>query len=143
MFREYEDYFQGRSNKITEKVLYDPPKVSSGGEIKKIECVKHKYNSNKIIIIVNGQYNSPLEVKLGDYWAKFYQLAEKQQTENKKGFFDYFNSNSSNPICKKLGYQKSQILKYDGAVRIVPNVIIEIITDKKYSQRKNKSLKKA
>jgi len=107
--------------------------------IHKIEIVRHENNTNIIKVVVNENYQLPLEVKLGKYWSKLYELAEKNQILNDKAVSDYFNSNLKNPLYAKLGYKQTQILKSDGAARIIPNIIIELITDKKITQRKNKT----
>ena len=95
-------------------------KTESGnepGQVNKIECIKHQSNTGKLKVIVNENYQSPpLEVTLGNYWTKFYELAEKQRVANSKGFFDYFNSNLKNPIYSKFKYKQSQILKFDGGL---------------------------
>jgi asparagine N-glycosylation enzyme membrane subunit Stt3 len=63
-----------------------------------------------------------------------YQLAKEQQVSYDKGFFDYFNSNKINPLYSKEGFNVTKILKQeDGA--IVPNIGIEIVTQKAVTQR--------
>lgn len=107
--------------------------------IHKIEVVRRSPNNRKVKIVVNENYHHPAEFTLGKNWSQFYELAEKGQIVNKKGFFDYFNSNAKNPLYARLGYKPTQILKSDGAARIVPNIPIELITDRKIAQRKKKA----
>jgi len=109
--------------------------------IRKIEIVKHEANTNKINIIINNNYKSPLKIKCGPYWSMLYKLAKDGQIVNShknKGFFDYFNSNLKNPLYSTLKYSKTKILKHDGAACILGEISIELISSKKLSQRKNK-----
>ena len=107
--------------------------------IEKIECLRHETNTSKLTVFINGDYQSPLEVKLKKNWTRFYELADKQQVAWYKPFFDYFNSTHGNPIYSRLGYQKTQVLKFDGGVRIIPKVTIAVITRQKFSRRRNKA----
>lgn len=117
----------------------DAPQKPHDEPITKIECVQHQANNNKLIVIINENYNLPLEVTLRPYWSQFYELAEKQRTTNNRGFYDYFSSNKNNPIFKNKGYKITKLVKKDGAASIVPKISIEIITTKKYNQRKKKT----
>lgn len=126
------------AKEFTQSTISNSPKRGKA-EIEKIEVVKHLSNTGKLKIIVNGNYRSPLEVRLGINWSKFYDLAERKTTLNKKDFLDYFNSQLGNPLYAKLRYKKTQILKSDGAASIVPNIPIEVITENQFTQRKNKA----
>lgn len=133
--------------KYDKKKIIDTPirkrqenkKGRAGEFVYRIECVEHRPNTNKFIVIINENYQSPFEIALGKYWSRMHELAKKQQVAQNKGFFDYFNSNSNNPLYRKLRYKKTQILKYDGAALIVPNIKIGLINNKAFAQRKNKA----
>lgn len=109
-------------------------------QIYKIQIVERKFNSGKIKIIVNEDYQSPLEVSRKKYWSILYDIAENNKpVTNNKAVLDYFNSHSKNPLYTSRGYKRTKILKSDGAACIVPNIIIELITEKKFAQRRNKT----
>ena len=105
-------------------------------KIREIKVLEDKTKSKRITIYINIQYKDPKHFKRGKYWEKMYNLAEDQFVDYDKPFYDYFNSNSTNPLYKKEGFEVTKILNQEGGT-IVPNIKIEIITQKAVTQRIN------
>ena len=105
-----------------------------GKVIKIIEILEDKTKLKKITVFINEKYDEGIDFNRRRYWGLLYELAERGQIENNKGFFDYFNSQPLNPLYSTYGYKKTQILKKDGDY-IVANIKLKIITQKKASQR--------
>ena len=123
-----------RFEDVNKKIVKNDKK----SKIFKIELVRREPNNNKTKIIVNENYQMPLEVKLGKYWGSLYELADKGQIANNKDVADYFNNRSDNPLYAKLGYSLTKIVKSDGGARLIPNIKLELIHNKKIIQRQNK-----
>jgi len=93
-------------------------------------------------LVINGDYKNCLEPSQGrKYWELFLQTAQNipLEKENYKGYFDYINSNKNNPFIK-AGYGKSKLLTVKDGY-ILPNVPIEIISEKAFKERMNKQNK--
>ncbi len=104
-------------------------------EIKKIEFVRHEFNTSKLKVIINDNYGASFKVTNKGYWSKLYELADKKTTSYDKGFSDYFNSNNGNRLYTKLGYKMINFLEPDGKTFISTKIPLEIITPEKYSRR--------
>lgn len=119
-----------------------PPKRLSEnkGPIKKLELVKPK-SGNKFKIVINGDYLNPI---YGDRampsWDLLFRIAEKDiiDAENHKNAIDYFNFNEKCQLYTKTGHSVTKILKVEGGY-ISPAIEIQIITEKAFQQRANKS----
>jgi|GEM_PF-6776824 len=107
-------------------------KSKKGDSIKTVEIIK---NNGRVKVYINGDCLKCLEFARKKYWGKMYELAENGSAENDKNFLDYFNSNKTNPLYKTHGFAVTQILKIeDGS--IVKNIEkIELVTQKKITQR--------
>jgi hypothetical protein len=104
------------------------------GDIVEMDVLEDKTGKKKVTVYVNVDYARPLEVNRRKYWGMMYELADMQSIPYDKSFFDYFNSNKSNPLYSERAFRVTQILKkeYD---TIKPKVRINIISQKKVSQR--------
>lgn len=110
------------------------------GPIKKLELVKPK-TGNKFKVVINEDYLKPI---YGDRaissWDLLFRVAEKDlvDAENNKNAIDYFNFNEKCQLYTKTGHAVTKILKVEGGY-ISPAIEIEIITEKAFQQRANKS----
>lgn len=120
-------------NKDTKK---PKQKTAIGGVINKMEFLKDPEKRTRIKVYINENYSNELGFNRGNYWNKLYDLAENQIMDYEKAFFDYFNSNSKNPLYAKYSFTLTKILKVEDK-RIVPNIEINLITQKKVTQRSN------
>ena len=114
------------------------------GPIKKLELVKPKAG-NKFKVVVNEDYLNPINADMAkSSWELLFQVAEKNLTaaEGHKSSLDYFNTNKGCRLYTKTGYQPTKILKVEGGY-ISPAIEVEVITEKAYQQRANKSRKAA
>ena len=92
-------------------------------------------NTKRITIFINGDYNNPKDFSRGKNWKKIYELAESRKTDLDKSFFDYFNHSYINPLyTKNGGFKITKIIKERDGV-IVPNIKIELTTQKAITQR--------
>jgi len=123
-------------DEITEN--YDREKIENqkteGGEIVKIEIKKEEREYKNITIFINTNYQKPRSYKRGKNWGKMYELAKEHVVTYDKGFFDYFNSNKTNPLYAKEGFKVTKILKQENDT-ITPNVTIKLTTQKAVTQR--------
>ena len=110
--------------------------LKKGQEITQLELLKDEGEIKKITVYINVEYNSPKFYNRRKNWGKMYELAKEKQVSYNKGFFDYFNSNLSNPLYAKEGFKVTKILKQESNL-IIPNIKINLITQKKVSQRLN------
>jgi hypothetical protein len=106
-------------------------KIKAGGYVKSIEILK---STGRIKIYINKNYLNELDFIRKKYWGMLYDLAENQSVDYSKGFFDYFNSNSHNPLYAKHGFVLTKILKQENN-DVVPNIEIRLITQKKITQQ--------
>ena len=114
---------------------------STGNEsvgINIIEVSEDKTENKAITIYINENYSYPRSYRRGKNWGLMYELAKDKSVSYDKSFFDYFNSSKLNPLYAKEGFKITQILKQEQDV-IVPNIDIEIVTQKKVTTRKPKS----
>lgn len=119
-----------------DKLSIDGTPTHKTKKIKSIVCVKPGFSSNYQIII-NNDYINPMEVSsVNTSWRQFLELAEEQEIDNDKGFYDFING-SRNLLVAKTGYKQTKILKVDNG-SIVPNIPLSIITEKAYKTRMNK-----
>jgi hypothetical protein len=133
MFIQYTDDIEGNRNTIKGGKIKPPIKNCL---IKQIEILDH---SGRIKVYINGNYSQELDFSRRKYWGKMYDLAVNNMTPNDKSFYDYFNSNSKNPLISKHNFKQTQILKIKDGF-IVKNIDkIGLITQKKISQRKNRA----
>jgi hypothetical protein len=112
------------------------PKTSDNKTVvKKIEVLKDKTKNKRITVFINGDYNNPKDFSRGKNWEKIYELAESKQTGFDKAFFDYFNYSYINPLyTKNGGFKITKIIKERDGV-IIPNIKIELTTQKAITQR--------
>ena len=103
---------------------------NEGGEIKKMEILKQ---NGWIIIYINGNYNNGLVFRCRKYWGLMIELATNQYVDFDKGFLDYFNSNTDNPLYIKYKFKKSKILKVNEE-KIIPLFKLNFVTQKKITQ---------
>ncbi|MFA5936656.1 MAG: hypothetical protein WC822_02125 [Candidatus Paceibacterota bacterium] len=138
VFKDYTNDFLKEYLKDRLGVEYHDKNKSGDKTIQKIEVLEDKTELKAIVMFINGNYDKPIEFNRRKYFGLFYTLARDQEISYKKGFFDYFNSNPENPLRKKHGFKKSNILKkeYD---YIKPNIPIVIRTQKLISQTKSKT----
>jgi len=118
--------------------------IENKGLIKKLELVKPK-SGNKFKVVINEDYLNPINADMAkSSWELLFQIAEKNLTEAEghKSSFDYFNTNKGCRLYTKTGYQPTKILKVEGGY-ILPAIEVEVITEKAYQQRANKSSKAA
>lgn len=102
--------------------------------IRKIEIIK---GEGRLKIYVNGS-SVELNFSRGKYWGMLYNLAETREILFNKSFFDYFNSNLKNPLYARHSFLLTKILtQEDGS--IVPNIEIDLITQKKKTQQLKKA----
>jgi len=106
--------------------------------INSIDVLEDKTENKKVIIYVNENYSKPIELNRGKYYKQIYNLAKDREINYTKGLYSYFNSNKDNPLYKKYGFLPSVILKKEDNY-IVPNIKINIISQKKINQILNKS----
>ena len=116
-----------------------------GGEnkIKIITVVEPENKKNIFKIVINNDYLHSLTAdRIKPSWNLLFKIAQKEQVplEGNKGSLDYFNSNKNNKIYTQTGYKKTKILKIISNT-IVPNIKIELISEKTFKIRRNKSLK--
>ncbi len=103
-------------------------------DIKQLEFLEDKNETKGITVYVNKEYGNPLKFNRGLYWKKIYELAKEAEVHYDKGFFDYFNSNQNNPLYGKGGFKLTQVLQKNGDY-VVPNIKINLITQKKITQQ--------
>ncbi|MEI6280945.1 MAG: hypothetical protein WCP17_03040 [bacterium] len=120
--------------KITEKQKMTQPISINIGEINQLELLEDKEERKKITVYINIQYGNPKSYNRRKSWGKMYELAKEQETSYNKGFFDYFNSNKTNPLYSKEGFKVTKILKQENGT-IVPNIKIDLITQGKVTRR--------
>ena len=119
----------GRQNP---KIVISP--IKEGEEkISSIEFLVNSQRANKVYI--NGYHSELLIFGEKKYWNKLYELANNRVIDFDKGFFDYFNSNKTNPLYKTHGYAITKILRKDKGM-ITPEIQIKIVTQKKVTQFK-------
>ncbi|MBI3335676.1 MAG: hypothetical protein HY001_04215 [Candidatus Portnoybacteria bacterium] len=110
------------------------------GPIKKLELVKPR-TGNKFKVVINEDYLNPI---YGDRaissWDLLFRIAEGDivDADNHKNAIDYFNFNEKCQLYTKTGHTVTKILKVEGGY-ISPAIEIEIITEKAFQQRANKS----
>lgn len=114
------------------------PKNNSLLEIEKIELLEDETARKRITVYINTDYEKERSYKRGINWGLMYELAESKMVDYKKSFFDYFNSNETNPLYSKKEFKLTQVLKKQGEY-IVPNIEIKIITQQAVSRRRNKA----
>jgi hypothetical protein len=107
-------------------------------KIEKIELLADETARKKITVYINTDYKKERSYKRGINWSLMYELAESNMVDYKKSFFDYFNSNVTNPLYSKKEFKLTQVLKKQGEY-IVPNIEIKIITSLTVSRRRNKA----
>jgi len=113
-------------------------KKSKDIEITSIEILKDETERNKVTIYININYAHPREYRKGKYWGSMYELARSEGISYHRGFFNYFNSNDNNPLYAGEGFKRTKILKQEDKY-IVPNIKIELVTQKAVKQRQLKS----
>ena len=113
-------------------------RFKEGDKISIIEILK---KTGRIKVYINGDYNHELDFsrKDGKYWDKMYALAENGFVDFNKGFFNYFNSNDSNPLYAKHGLIRTKILKQEDGTIVPNNIEIKLIGKKKVTQRLQKA----
>ncbi len=114
------------------KIFFDSEKIQ------KIDVLEDKNERKKITLYINENYSKPLETNRGPYFISLYNLARDGNTKYDKGFFDYFNSNNSNPLYSNQSFTPSKILKKDRET-VIPNIPITLRTQKFITQAKNKN----
>ncbi len=109
-------------------------KAGSNQEIKQLELLEDKTTNKGVTVYINVKYDTPRKFRRGKNWGKMYELAMDQRVPYNKTFFDYFNSNNTNPLYTKEGFKVTKILnkEYD---YITPKIEIRIITQKAVTQR--------
>ncbi|MBP6858065.1 MAG: hypothetical protein KBC11_02665 [Candidatus Pacebacteria bacterium] len=111
--------------------------VKNDQEIVSLELLEDKDEIKAITVFINGDYSNPIFCRRNATWGNMYELARDKQTRFNRSVYDYFNSNKKNPLYKgKEGFKVSKILKKDGSM-MVPVVKINLIKQKKISQRLN------
>lgn len=121
-----ESFNEESSNKVKNK---DPE------EIEKIEVLEDETRQKRITIYINTNYEDERNYKRGINWGLMYDLAEGQSIRYKRGFYNYFNSNKTNPLYSKGDFKVKQILREEGGY-IFPIIEIKLITKKAISQRR-------
>jgi hypothetical protein len=104
-----------------------------------MEIIELQPLDTKLTVIINGNYQEPLTINKRKYWMAFYGLAEKKQMPKDRDVMNYFNTNKANPIYSRLGYKLTTVISLDGSKDMKPKVPITIISQKKFTQRKNKA----
>lgn len=109
-------------------------KMSTDKEIKQLELLEDKTRNKRITVFININYKSPIRPRGGKYWRNMYDLAVEQQIPYDKCVLDYFNSNENNPLYSNGEFNVTKILKKDNDY-IIPNIIINCVTQKAVTQR--------
>lgn len=102
-------------------------------DIYKLEFLK---KTGRIEVYINENYHQSLGFSRNKSWGKMYELAENQSIDYDKSFYDYFTSNNQNPLYSNHCFSLTKILKQEDKA-IVPNIEINLITQKKRTQRLN------
>jgi hypothetical protein len=104
------------------------------GVIEKMEILEDKSERGRINIYINGDYkHEPMSFSRNNRWGKMYELAKSQKVLFEKGFYDYFNVQSTNPLYNTRGFKITKILKEQDGY-IVPNITIKLITQNKVTR---------
>ena len=127
IYKEYETLNKGNDKKNNHSFSFERERT-----IKKLEILKK--DSGRLEVYINGNYDRPFSFSRGRNWSLMYELAENGDVTFNKGFFDYFNSSSKNPLYSNYGYIKTKILKSEDG-RIIKNIEeIKLVTQKKITQ---------
>jgi hypothetical protein len=110
--------------------------VNTGQSIKQLHLLEDKSERKEITVYININYSNPRNYNRKGSWKTMYELAKDKEVSYDKSFFDYFNSNKNNPLYKKEKFKVSKILKKKDNI-IIPNIEIELVSQKKVSQRLN------
>lgn len=115
-------------------------KILRRGYITSLIIVRPKNDGNHYFVVINEDYNNPLEVDKGqDCWRVLFEIAEGNQSleaDKYKSSIDLFNTNQKCKLYTRTEYNLTKIIKAENGF-IVPAVKIDIITDKALKQRQN------
>jgi hypothetical protein len=112
-------------------------KTKQGAKIFSIEVLEDESELKGITVYINTEYDIPKKFMRKQYWTALFNLAKEQSIAYDKAMFDYFNSNKQNPLYSKGDFTVTKILKEEDNY-IKPNITIEIVTQKKVTQRTNR-----
>lgn len=108
--------------------------ITNGNLIEKIEILEDKNERGRISVYINGNYkDDSISFSRNKRWGKMYELAKSQEVLYEKSFYDYFNSQSTNPLYNTRGFKITKILKEQDGY-IVPNIEIKLITQNKITR---------
>jgi len=127
IYKEYEVSTKGNTKKSNHSLSFERERT-----IEKIDILKK--DGGRLEVYINGNYSRPFSFSRGKNWSLMYELAENGNVAFDKGFFDYFNSSSKNPLYFNYGFTKTKILKSEDN-HIVKNIEeIKLVTQKKITQ---------
>ncbi len=140
---EYRDFLYEKKEKeliqnnpnYFEEMYGGTPTKDNRQVIHTLEIQKLENEYAKLTVFINKEYEKPMTFKRGKNWSYMYSLAQNEGVYDQKDFMDYFNSNQTNPLYKRYGFEVSKILRQESG-QILPNIKIEMITKKKVTQNK-------
>jgi len=121
-------------------------RLKKGGKlefINEIICVRPK-SGNKFQVVINGDYQNTIK---GDRakpsWNLLFEAAGGKEVwydKTFKNYLDYFSSNKKCRLYTQTGHKITKILKVEGG-QIVPNIKMEVISEKAFKTRLKKAKK--
>jgi len=133
---DIEEKIQELIDKLNSKNTVRKIQLKKGQSITQLDLLEDLNEIKRVTVYVNVEYRNPRSYARKGSWGKMYELAKEQRTSFEKSFFDYFNSNSNNPLYAKKEFKVTKILKQEDKI-IIPNIKISLITQKKVTQRLN------
>ncbi len=114
-------------------------KLLGSPSIQKIAIVRPE-TKTRYHLIVNDNYQNPIQAGKAKCWEYFLRIAEGERflIEQVKGVFDYLNTNKECLLYSRTDYALQKVLEIQSGV-VVPAISIEVISEKAFATRRNKS----